>query len=182
MLVLLPVDPDASAAAIRERIGELTGRDVGVIVSDSFGRPFRTGIVDVAIGVAGISPLTDWRGQVDPAGHELQHDGDSRRGRDRLGRGARHGQARRRAGRGRPRARGARPGLRAGTRHAARTEPLYVGEAHQLAWCLRRWAKAGFARREPEPVRAVRTVKERANGGTMGFPVTSLYLASAQCR
>ena len=71
-LVLLPVDPDASAAAIREEIGERTGRDVGVIVSDSFGRPFRTGIVDVAIGVAGIAPLADWRGQVDPAGHELR--------------------------------------------------------------------------------------------------------------
>jgi coenzyme F420-0:L-glutamate ligase/coenzyme F420-1:gamma-L-glutamate ligase len=71
-LVLLPVDPDASAAAIREQIGERTGRDVGVIVSDSFGRPFRTGIVDVAIGVAGITPLADWRGQVDPTGHELR--------------------------------------------------------------------------------------------------------------
>jgi coenzyme F420-0:L-glutamate ligase/coenzyme F420-1:gamma-L-glutamate ligase len=71
-LVLLPVDPDASAAAIRDQIGERTGRDVGVIVSDSFGRPFRTGIVDVAIGVAGIAPLIDWRGQVDPAGHELR--------------------------------------------------------------------------------------------------------------
>ena len=72
-LVLLPVDPDASAAAIREQIGERTGRDVGVIVSDSFGRPFRTGIVDVAIGVAGITPLVDWRGgAVDAAGHELR--------------------------------------------------------------------------------------------------------------
>jgi len=71
-LVLLPVDPDASAAAIRERIAELTGRDVGVVVSDSFGRPFRAGIVDVAIGVAGIVPLVDWRGQIDPAGHELR--------------------------------------------------------------------------------------------------------------
>ena len=70
-LVLLPLDPDASAAAIREQIGERTGHDVGVVVSDSFGRPFRTGIVDVAIGVAGISPLADWRGQVDSAGHEL---------------------------------------------------------------------------------------------------------------
>jgi coenzyme F420-0:L-glutamate ligase/coenzyme F420-1:gamma-L-glutamate ligase len=70
-LVLLPVDPDASAAAIRERIGERTGYDVGVIVSDSFGRPFRMGIVDVAIGVAGIAPLADWRGRLDPVGHEL---------------------------------------------------------------------------------------------------------------
>jgi coenzyme F420-0:L-glutamate ligase / coenzyme F420-1:gamma-L-glutamate ligase len=71
-LVLLPLDPDKSAWAIRERIGDLTGRDVGVVVSDSFGRPFRTGIVDVAIGVAGIAPLTDWRGQVDSVGHELR--------------------------------------------------------------------------------------------------------------
>jgi coenzyme F420-0:L-glutamate ligase/coenzyme F420-1:gamma-L-glutamate ligase len=71
MLVLLPLDPDASAAAIRGRLGALTGRDVGVVVSDSFGRPFRNGIVDVAIGVAGIAPLADWRGHVDPAGHEL---------------------------------------------------------------------------------------------------------------
>ena len=69
--MLLPLDPDASAAAIREKIGERTGHDVGVVVSDSFGRPFRTGIVDVAIGVAGISPLADWRGQIDSAGHEL---------------------------------------------------------------------------------------------------------------
>lgn len=71
-LVLLPLDPDASAVAIRERISYVTGRDVGVVVSDSFGRPFRNGIVDVAIGVAGIAPLTDWRGQVDAAGHELR--------------------------------------------------------------------------------------------------------------
>jgi coenzyme F420-0:L-glutamate ligase/coenzyme F420-1:gamma-L-glutamate ligase len=71
-VVLLPIDPDASAARIRERLLELTGVEVGVIVSDSFGRPFRTGIVDVAIGVAGITPLVDWRGQVDAAGHVLE--------------------------------------------------------------------------------------------------------------
>ena len=71
-LVLLPEDPDASAARIRERLGELSGCDVGVVVSDSFGRPFRNGIVDVAIGVAGVAPLSDWRGQVDSAGHELR--------------------------------------------------------------------------------------------------------------
>jgi coenzyme F420-0:L-glutamate ligase/coenzyme F420-1:gamma-L-glutamate ligase len=53
-LVLLPVDPDASAEGIRRTLRERTGRDVGVIVSDSFGRPWRTGIVDVAIGVAGL--------------------------------------------------------------------------------------------------------------------------------
>lgn len=71
-LVLLPLDPDASAGRIRARLRELTGREVGVIVSDSFGRPFRTGIVDVALGVAGLVPLLDLRGLVDPAGHELK--------------------------------------------------------------------------------------------------------------
>jgi len=71
-LVLLPVDPDASAAAIRQRLSELAGCDVGVIVSDSFGRPWRNGIVDVAIGVAGLRPLEDWRGRVDANGYELR--------------------------------------------------------------------------------------------------------------
>ena len=70
-VVLLPVDPDASAARVRTRLHELTGRLVGVVVSDSFGRAFRNGIVDVALGTAGITPLVDLRGQVDTAGHEL---------------------------------------------------------------------------------------------------------------
>lgn len=71
-LVLLPVDPDASAEAIRRTLRERTGRDVGVIVSDSFGRPWRTGIVDVAVGVAGLRPVEDWRGRVDANGYELR--------------------------------------------------------------------------------------------------------------
>ena len=70
-VVLLPVDPDASAERIRTRLRELTGRSVGVVISDSFGRPFRNGIVDVALGTAGITPLVDLRGMVDPAGHAL---------------------------------------------------------------------------------------------------------------
>lgn len=70
-LVLLPLDPDASAEAIRRRLRELTGNEVGVVVSDSFGRPWRTGIVDVAIGVAGIRPLLDLRGSRDAQGYEL---------------------------------------------------------------------------------------------------------------
>jgi coenzyme F420-0:L-glutamate ligase/coenzyme F420-1:gamma-L-glutamate ligase len=70
-LVLLPLDPDASAEAIRRSLRERTGRDVGVIVSDSFGRPWRNGIVDVAIGVAGLRPLEDWRGRRDANGYEL---------------------------------------------------------------------------------------------------------------
>jgi coenzyme F420-0:L-glutamate ligase/coenzyme F420-1:gamma-L-glutamate ligase len=71
-LVLLPLDPDASAAAIRQTLRARTGHDVGVIVSDSFGRPWRLGIVDVAIGVAGVRPLEDWRGRRDANGYELR--------------------------------------------------------------------------------------------------------------
>ena len=70
-VVLLPLDPDRSAAGIRERLRELAGRDVAVIVSDSFGRPWRTGIVDVAVGVSGLRPLIDYRGQTDRVGYEL---------------------------------------------------------------------------------------------------------------
>jgi coenzyme F420-0:L-glutamate ligase/coenzyme F420-1:gamma-L-glutamate ligase len=70
-VVLLPLDPDASAGWIRERVAELTGRDVGVVVSDSFGRAFRSGITGVAIGVAGLSPLLDLRGQPDRSGRTL---------------------------------------------------------------------------------------------------------------
>jgi coenzyme F420-0:L-glutamate ligase/coenzyme F420-1:gamma-L-glutamate ligase len=71
-LVLLPLDPDASAQSIRASLRERTGVDVGVIVSDSFGRAWRTGIVDVAIGVAGLRPVEDWRRQVDANGYELR--------------------------------------------------------------------------------------------------------------
>jgi coenzyme F420-0:L-glutamate ligase/coenzyme F420-1:gamma-L-glutamate ligase len=70
-VVLLPLDPDASARRIRARLRRLTGCEPGVIVSDSFGRPWRTGIVDVAIGVAGLRPLLDLRGQRDRSGYEL---------------------------------------------------------------------------------------------------------------
>ena len=71
-LVLLPVDPDGSARVFRERIRELTGHDVGVVVTDSFGRPFRQGTTDVAIGVAGIPALLDLRGTTDRIGYELR--------------------------------------------------------------------------------------------------------------
>jgi coenzyme F420-0:L-glutamate ligase/coenzyme F420-1:gamma-L-glutamate ligase len=71
-LVLLPVDPDASAARIRSRIRELTEKDVGVIVSDSFGRAWRRGTTDVALGVAGITALLDLEGLRDSVGYELQ--------------------------------------------------------------------------------------------------------------
>jgi coenzyme F420-0:L-glutamate ligase/coenzyme F420-1:gamma-L-glutamate ligase len=72
MLVLLPLDPDASALTIRVRLRELTDRTVAVIVSDSFGRPWRQGTTDVAVGAAGLSPLLDLRGTSDAAGHELR--------------------------------------------------------------------------------------------------------------
>jgi len=72
MLVLLPLDPDASAARIRDRVRELTGKTVGVVVSDSFGRPWRMGTTDVAIGSAGIRVLEDLRGTKDRIGYELR--------------------------------------------------------------------------------------------------------------
>jgi len=71
-LVLLPLDPDASARGLRERLAELAGIDLGVIVSDSFGRAWRQGTTDVALGVAGLAPLRDLRGTLDAAGHELR--------------------------------------------------------------------------------------------------------------
>ena len=70
-LTLLPEDPDASAKRLRARLRELAGVDVGVIVSDTFGRPWRLGIVNVALGVAGLPASIDLRGSVDDAGKEL---------------------------------------------------------------------------------------------------------------
>jgi coenzyme F420-0:L-glutamate ligase / coenzyme F420-1:gamma-L-glutamate ligase len=69
---LLPVDPDASAARLREALTARAGSDLAVIVSDSFGRPWREGITNVAIGVSGMEPLTDYRGQKDPYGYPLE--------------------------------------------------------------------------------------------------------------
>ena len=70
-VVLLPLDPDASAARLRTAIAERTGVTVGVIVSDSFGRAWRQGTTDVALGVAGLEALRDLRGQRDRVGYEL---------------------------------------------------------------------------------------------------------------
>lgn len=70
-LILLPLDPDASARRLRDRVCALTGVEVGVIVSDSFGRAWRRGTTDVALGVAGIRPLLDLEGKRDPGGYEL---------------------------------------------------------------------------------------------------------------
>jgi coenzyme F420-0:L-glutamate ligase/coenzyme F420-1:gamma-L-glutamate ligase len=72
MLVLLPLDPDASAERLRARFRELTGRNVAVLVTDSFGRPWRQGTIDVALGAAGLEVMRDLRGRRDRAGYELQ--------------------------------------------------------------------------------------------------------------
>jgi coenzyme F420-0:L-glutamate ligase/coenzyme F420-1:gamma-L-glutamate ligase len=71
-ILLLPVDPDASARAMRDRIGELTGKEVSVVISDTMGRPIREGHVDVAVGISGIAPFRDYRGRVDGFGRELR--------------------------------------------------------------------------------------------------------------
>lgn len=71
-LVLLPLDPDASARALREDLHRRYGLDVGVVVSDTMGRAWRNGLTDVALGAAGVAPLQDHRGEIDPYGNELQ--------------------------------------------------------------------------------------------------------------
>jgi len=71
-LILLPRDPDASARTLRGRLRELTGAAPAVLVSDSFGRAWRHGQCDVAIGCAGLEPLADWRGRRDAHGRELR--------------------------------------------------------------------------------------------------------------
>jgi coenzyme F420-0:L-glutamate ligase/coenzyme F420-1:gamma-L-glutamate ligase len=71
-LVLLPVDPDASAKRIRDSLKSETGADLAVIVSDTFGRPWRAGYTEVAIGVAGMLPVLDYVGQLDTHGRELR--------------------------------------------------------------------------------------------------------------
>ncbi|GAC1322394.1 MAG: coenzyme F420-0:L-glutamate ligase [Thermoleophilaceae bacterium] len=71
-VILLPLDPDASARRLRAAIADLTGKRPGVIVSDSFGRAWRIGQTDVAIGAAGVVTVDDWRGRRDAAGRELR--------------------------------------------------------------------------------------------------------------
>ena len=70
-VILLPHDPDASARELRARLGALTGRRPAVVIGDSFGRAWRHGQSDVAIGCAGLAPLQDWRGRLDRQGRAL---------------------------------------------------------------------------------------------------------------
>ncbi|HYF96152.1 MAG TPA: coenzyme F420-0:L-glutamate ligase [Symbiobacteriaceae bacterium] len=71
-LCLLPIDPDASAGRIRDGLMQMTGVEVAVIISDTFGRPWRLGQTNVAIGVAGMRPIMDYRGMNDAEGRELK--------------------------------------------------------------------------------------------------------------
>lgn len=73
ILTLLPVDPDASATRLREALRRHFGVDVGVVVTDTFGRPWREGLVEVALGCAGLDPMLDLRGRADLHGRELHH-------------------------------------------------------------------------------------------------------------
>jgi coenzyme F420-0:L-glutamate ligase/coenzyme F420-1:gamma-L-glutamate ligase len=71
--ILLPEDPDASAARIRNELKRLTGAEIAVIVTDTFGRPWRDGLTEVCLGIAGMDPMLDLRGTTDLGGRELHH-------------------------------------------------------------------------------------------------------------
>src|SRR5215471_6332724 len=72
VVAVLPIDPDASARAVREGVRERLGIEVAVIISDTFGRPWRDGIVNVAIGLSGMQAIKDYNGQIDAQGYELR--------------------------------------------------------------------------------------------------------------
>ena len=72
VVAVLPPDPDASARAIRQALRERLGFDVAVIISDTFGRPWRHGLVNIAIGLSGIEAIKDYTGQLDAQGYELR--------------------------------------------------------------------------------------------------------------
>lgn len=71
-MILLPEDPDRSAHRIRSKLGHALRVDLGVVISDTFGRPWRRGLTDVAIGISGIASVVDLKGTVDWAGRELE--------------------------------------------------------------------------------------------------------------
>ncbi len=71
--ILLPEDADASAARLRADLKRLTGADIAVLITDTFGRPWRDGLTEVCIGIAGIDPMLDLRGSTDLGGRELHH-------------------------------------------------------------------------------------------------------------
>ena len=71
-VLLLPLDPDGSAEALRQRLAEASGKRLAIIISDSFGRPFRRGTVGIALGAAGLPAVIDWRGHPDLFGRTLE--------------------------------------------------------------------------------------------------------------
>ncbi len=71
-VVLLPINPDSSASAIKNSIFQKSAKNVAVIISDTFGRPWREGAINIAIGSSGIEPLVDYRGEFDPDGRQLE--------------------------------------------------------------------------------------------------------------
>ena len=71
--ILLPVDPDASAAKVRVGMRNRYGVDIAVLVTDTFGRPWRDGLTEICLGIAGMNPIQDLRGTTDLGGRELQH-------------------------------------------------------------------------------------------------------------
>lgn len=72
IVCLLPLDPDASAARLRDALAPASGIEVAVVISDSFGRAWRHGITDVAVGIAGMDPVADYRGLNDPHGYPME--------------------------------------------------------------------------------------------------------------
>ena len=130
--MLLPLDPDGSARRIRAGLTKHLGVAPAVVITDSFGRAWRHGQCDVAIGCAGIAPLDDWRGRRDAVGRELTRDLDRDRGRvgvrgrprPRQGRQAAGGDRQRRRA---PRHRRRRPGRR-------RDDPARGRRPFQVAW------------------------------------------------
>src|ERR1700689_5467270 len=71
--ILLPEDPDASASRLRDEIRRLTGAAVAVVITDTFGRPWRDGLTEICLGIAGMNPEVDFRGTTDLGGRELNH-------------------------------------------------------------------------------------------------------------
>jgi coenzyme F420-0:L-glutamate ligase/coenzyme F420-1:gamma-L-glutamate ligase len=72
-VLLLPLDPDATAQEIRQQLRRATGQQVAIVIADSHGRPHRMGTIGIAIGCAGLPALEDWRGRADLFGYELKH-------------------------------------------------------------------------------------------------------------
>jgi coenzyme F420-0:L-glutamate ligase / coenzyme F420-1:gamma-L-glutamate ligase len=71
--ILLPEDPDASATRIRDALKRLTGAEIAIVITDTFGRPWRDGLTEVCLGIAGMNPMLDLRGTTDLGGRELHH-------------------------------------------------------------------------------------------------------------